>query len=88
MAKWLIVVIGWGIVGPVLAIEAIYVPSWGAGKRSWDPGCRALKLTASSGLAPGSTTLYGYSLMRPHIHGSCEIERKDGSFNFFHVGTA
>ena len=40
MDKWLMVVIGWGIVGPVLAVGASYVLSWGAGKQSWRPGCR------------------------------------------------
>jgi len=42
MDKWLMVVIGWGIVGPVLALAASYVLSWGAGKQSWRPGCRLL----------------------------------------------
>jgi len=40
MDKWLTVVIGWGILGPVLAIGASYVFSWGGGKQSWRPSCR------------------------------------------------
>ena len=40
MDKWLMVVIGWGILGPVLAIGASYILSWGADKQSWRPGYR------------------------------------------------
>jgi len=32
MDKWLIVIIGWGLVGPMLAIGASYVSSWGMGR--------------------------------------------------------
>ena len=42
MNEWLIVVIGWGIVGPMLAIGASYVISWGMGSESSRPGCRLL----------------------------------------------
>src|SRR5262249_31976663 len=40
MDKWLMVVIGWGIVGPILAIGVCYVVSWRRGNVSWRPGCR------------------------------------------------
>jgi len=40
MDKWLMVVIGWGIVGPILAIGVCYVISWRMGNVSWRPGCR------------------------------------------------
>src|SRR6516165_125915 len=40
MDKWLMVVIGWGIVVPILAIGACYVISWRMGNVSWRPGCR------------------------------------------------
>jgi len=39
MDKWLTVVIGWGIVAPVLAVAASYILSWGAGKQPWRSGC-------------------------------------------------
>ena len=66
MDKWLMVVIGWGIVGPVLALAASYVLSRGAGKQSWRPDCSSGS-RASSGLAPGSSTFCSYSFVRtPH----------------------
>ena len=40
MDKWLMVVIGWGIVWPILAIGVCYVISWRMGNVSWRPGCR------------------------------------------------
>ena len=40
MDKWLMVVIGWGIVGPILAIGVRYLISWRMGNVSWRPGCR------------------------------------------------
>ena len=33
-SKWLMVVIGWGIVWPIVAIGAAYLASWGAGRAS------------------------------------------------------
>ena len=39
MDKWLMVVIGWGIVGPILAIGVCYVISWRMGNVSLR-GCR------------------------------------------------
>ena len=39
MDKWLMVVIGWGIVGPILAIGVCYVISWRMGNVSWRTGC-------------------------------------------------
>ena len=39
MDKWVMVVIGWGVVGPILAIGACYVISWGMGIESWRSGC-------------------------------------------------
>ncbi len=40
MDKWLMVVVSWGIVGPILAIGACYVISWGMSNESWRPACR------------------------------------------------
>jgi len=39
MEKWMMVVIGWGIVGPMLAIGACYVISRGMSIERWQPGC-------------------------------------------------
>jgi hypothetical protein len=67
--KWLMVVIGWGIVGPVLAIGASYVLSCESGQTLLAASLSALRLTASSALAPGSPALYGYSFVRtPHAN--------------------
>src|SRR5262245_41216205 len=64
MGKWLVAVIGWGIVGPVLAIAASYVLSGGPGKQSWRPGCRLSGLRHRPVSLPVSRTLYGYSFVR------------------------
>jgi len=38
-SKWLMVVIGWGIVWPIVAIGASYAASWGIDRESSRPGC-------------------------------------------------
>jgi len=40
MDQWLMVVIGWGIVGPALAIGASYALPWIAGNEPLRPGRR------------------------------------------------
>ena len=38
-SKWLMVVIGWGIVWPIVAIGASYAASWEIDRESSRPGC-------------------------------------------------
>jgi len=61
MDKWLMVVIGWGIVGPILAIGVCYVISWRMGNVSWRPGCR---------LSGSQHCLHLHSLAASHQDGS------------------
>ena len=48
MDKWLMLVIGWGIAGPILAIGACYVISWRMGNVSWRPGSLANGIVCTS----------------------------------------
>src|SRR5215510_2009987 len=61
MDKWLMVVIGWGIVGPILAIGVCYLISWRMGNVSWRPGCR---------LSGSRHCLHLHSLEASHQDGS------------------
>ena len=42
--KWLMVVIGWGIVWPIVVIGASYAASWGIDRESSRPGCGEARL--------------------------------------------
>jgi len=80
MDKWLMVVIGWGIVGPILAIGVCYVIPMANGQRVFE-GLSALWLTALS--APSS-------LAASHEDGSQEphVRRGEESLAPSHLADA
>jgi len=67
MDTWLMVVIGWGVVGPVLAVGVSYALSWAAGKVSWQPGCRLSGSLHRPVVLAAHSRFCGYSFGRaPH----------------------